>query len=144
MSRFGCLLLLWVAANPSLSGQSFTGSISGLVTDPTGAVITGAAITITDIDKNSNYRTTSNATGFYSVSQLPPGNYRVTSELQGFRRFVADRLPLTTQQRATLDITMEVGAVTEQVEVTAEAQLLESATATLSGLVENKRILDLR
>ncbi|MCC6391936.1 MAG: TonB-dependent receptor [Bryobacterales bacterium] len=143
MSRFVTILLLSTAMSASLFGQAFTGSISGLVTDSSGAIIAGAAITITDIDKNSNYRTTSNATGFYSVSQLPPANYRVTSELQGFRRFVADRLPLTTQQRATLDITMEVGAVTEQVEVTAEAQLLESATATLSGLVENKRILDL-
>ena len=143
MSCFRNLLLVLTATATSLFGQAFTGSISGLVTDASSAVVAGAAITVTDIDKNSNYRTTSNATGFYAVSQLPPGNYRVTAELQGFRRFVADHLPLTTQQRVTLDISMEVGSVTEQVQVTAEAQLLESASATLSGLVENKRILDL-
>ena len=143
MYRLAKLSLVLLSTGLSLFGQAFTGSISGLVTDATGAVVSGAAITVTDVEKNANFRTTSNATGFYVVSQLPPSNYRVTSEMQGFRRFVVDHLPLTTQQRATLDIVMEVGSVNEQVQVTAEAQLLESATAALSGLVENKRILDL-
>ncbi|HWB95361.1 MAG TPA: TonB-dependent receptor, partial [Bryobacteraceae bacterium] len=82
-------------------------------------------------------------TGFYSVGQLAPGNYRLTVEKAGFRKYVMDSLPLSTQQKATVNITMELGTVTENVEVTASAQLVESTTSTLGAVVENKRIVDL-
>src|SRR5262249_2540758 len=124
-------------------GQAFTGSISGIVNDPTGAVVSGAVITVTGLEKNTVFRTMSNATGLYVVSQLPPGRYQVTAEQPGFRKFVLDSLPLPTQQSATVNIVMELGSVAEQVEVTGQAQLLEAATSTLSAIVENKRILDL-
>ena len=137
------VLVLWILTVSLAFAQTFTGSISGLVKDPSGAVVAGAVITVTDVDKNTNYHTTSNVTGFYVVPQLPPGAYRVTAEQVGFRRHTLDSLPLSTQQSATVDITMELGSVTEQVQVTAEAQLVESATSTLSAVVENKRILDL-
>src|ERR1051326_2730063 len=123
MSRLLALLLF---LSTLVFGQAFTGSISGLVTDPTGAVVADAVITVTDISKNTNYRATSNATGFYVVSQLPPSTYRVTAEQAGFRRFMLDALPLATQQSATVNVIMELGAVTEQVSVQAEAQLIES------------------
>ena len=138
--RFAAVLLLVSAL---AFGQAFTGSISGLVTDSSGAVVAGAVIAVTDLNKNTNYHGTSNATGFYVVSQLPPGSYRVTAEQTGFRRFALDALPLSTQQSATVNITLELGSVSEQVSVTAEAQLIESASSTLSAVVENKRILDL-
>src|SRR5438128_3203178 len=124
-------------------GQTFTGSISGIITDPAGAIVAGAVITVTDTEKNTSSRTTTNGTGFFVVPQLAPGTYRITAEQVGFRRYSLDSLPLSTQQSATVNIVMALGAVTEQVEVTAEAQLLESATSTLSAVVENKRILDL-
>lgn len=137
------VLVLAVLLPSLMFAQAFTGSVSGLVTDPSGAVITGATIIVTDVNKNTNYRTQSNATGFYVVPQLPPGVYRVSAEQPGFRRYVVDSLPLTTQQSATVNVTMELGSVAEQVQVTAEAQLVESASSTLSAVVENKRILDL-
>lgn len=124
-------------------GQAFTGSISGLVTDPTGAVLTQASITVTDTAKNTTFRTTTNEAGFYLIGQLPPSTYRVTAEKAGFRKYVLDSLPLSTQQKAAVNISMELGSVTENVQVTAEAQLVESTSSTLGAVVENKRIVDL-
>lgn len=123
--------------------QTFTGSISGLVTDQTGAVLGDVAITITEIDQNINYKTQSNETGFYLVGQLQPGNYRIAAEKAGFRKYVVDSLPVSTQQKATMNIGMELGTVAENVQVTAQAQLVESSTSTLGAVVENKRIVDL-
>jgi Carboxypeptidase regulatory-like domain/TonB-dependent Receptor Plug Domain len=124
-------------------GQTFTGSISGIVTDQTGAVLGEVSITVTAVDQNLNYKTLSNETGFYLIGQLQPGNYRIAAEKTGFRKYVVDSLPVSTQQKATMNIAMELGTVTENVEVTAQAQLVESTTSTLGAVVENKRILDL-
>ncbi len=124
-------------------GQAFTGSISGLVTDPTGALLTDAKITVTDIGKNTTHKTSTNESGFYLIGQLPPGAYRVTAEKPGFRKYVLDEVPLSTQQKVSADIAMELGSVSENVQVTAQAQLVESTTSTLGAVVENKRIVDL-
>src|SRR5215813_4899031 len=78
-------------------GQAFTGSISGIVTDSSGAVITGAKVTVTDVSRNTTFETTSNDTGLYVVTQLPPATYRVNAGAAGFRTFVLDHLPLSTQ-----------------------------------------------
>jgi hypothetical protein len=118
-------------------------SISGIVSDPTGAVIAGAAITVKDLDRGVSYSAKSNETGFYLVPQLPPGRYQVTAEMTGFRTYVLDSFPLQTQQKASLNITLQVGVVTEKVEVAGSAQMVESTTATLSAVVENKKIIDL-
>src|SRR6266478_2797829 len=124
-------------------GQAFTGSISGLVTDPTGALLTDAKITVTDIGKNTTHKTSTNESGFYLIGQLAPGAYRVTAEKSGFRKYVLDEVPLSTQQKVSADIAMELGSVSENVQVTAQAQLVESTTSTLGAVVENKRIVDL-
>ena len=137
----GLLAACFVTAG--LFGQSFTGQISGLVTDPSGAVIAGAEITITDLERNTASKAVSNDTGLYLITQLQPGTYSVAAEHQGFRKWILDKIPLATQQRATVNVVMEVGSVADQVQVTGEAQLIEADTSTLSGFVENKRILDL-
>ena len=74
---------------------------------------------------------------------MPPGNYKVRAEKTGFRQFVLGSIPISTQQKADLDITLEVGAVTESVQVTGQAQLLETNTSTLGTVTENKKIVDL-
>jgi hypothetical protein len=86
-----------VSVSPNALGQAFTGSISGLVTDPTGAVVAEVAITVTDLRRNVQFKTVSNEQGFYLVSQLPPSLYSVSAEKSGFRRFVLESLPLSTQ-----------------------------------------------
>jgi hypothetical protein len=126
-----------------LSGQAFTGSVSGIVSDTSGAVVPGTAVTITDLDRNVQIRGVSNETGFYVISSLPPGRYRVAAEKAGFRSYVLEPLPLAVQQKATVNITLELGALAETVQVTANAQMVESSSSTLGGVVENQRIVDL-
>ena len=123
--------------------QTVAGTISGLVTDPSGAAIAGATIVATDIDRNVNLRSVSNESGFYLLTPVPPGRYRVRSEKAGFRAFVIESLPVATQQKATVNVSLQVGAITESVTISGGAQLIETTSATLSGVVENKRIIDL-
>src|SRR5947207_2351121 len=143
MPRTLTLVLFGLLFTACVFGQAFTGSISGLVTDPTGALLTDAKITITDVAKNTHYKTSTNESGFYLIGQLAPSTYRVTAEKPGFRKHVLEDLPLSTQQKVSADIAMELGSVSENVQVTAEAQLVESTTSTLGAVVENKRIVDL-
>src|SRR5688572_18960654 len=124
---FGCVLFV----NSSAIAQTVAGSISGLVQDSSGAAVPEVAVTVTDIDRSVVFRGTSNETGFYSVSPVPPGRYRVEAEKTGFRRFVIDTFPIATQQKAGVDIRLEVGAVTESITVSTSAQIIEATSATL-------------
>lgn len=128
---------------PHLAAQTVAGSISGLITDPSGAAITGASIVVTDIERNVTFRASSNDSGFYLVTPLPPGRYKVRAEKTGFRAYVLEELPIATQQKAGVNISLQVGSISESVTVTGGAQLVDTTNATLSGVVENKRIIDL-
>ncbi|MCC6393642.1 MAG: TonB-dependent receptor [Bryobacterales bacterium] len=123
--------------------QTFTASISGIVSDSSGAVVAGVSIKVTNTATNTTFRSTSNESGFYVVNELPPGTYSITAEQAGFRTYALDSFPLSTQQKASLNIALEVGQISERVQVTGEAQLVESTSSTLGAVVENKRILDL-
>jgi len=137
------LLCLAILAPSAAFAQTVAGQISGLVTDPSGAAVASVVVTVTDLDRSVTFRGTSTDSGFYVVAPVPPGRYRVSTEKQGFRRFVLEPLPIATQQKATVDIKLEVGAIAESITVAGSAQLIETSTATLSGVVENRRIIDL-
>jgi hypothetical protein len=144
MSRALSQALLCITLSvPAMMAQTSRALISGIVTDSSGAAVVNAKITVTDIQRNLDHRTESNASGVYRVIELTPGLYRVTAEAPGFRTYVLESLPLSTQQNASLNISLEVGAVSERVEVTATGPLLEASNATLSSVVENKKIIDL-
>ena len=138
---FATAVLSLLAA--SLSAQTVAGSISGLVSDPSGAAIAGASIVVTDLERNVSLRTTSNDSGVYIVTPVPPGRYKLYAEKAGFRTFNLGELPIATQQKAAVNIPLQVGSITESVTVTGGAQLIDTASATLSGVVENRRIIDL-
>jgi hypothetical protein len=131
------------AAALVLYGQAFTGSVSGIVADSSGAVLPGTSVTMTDLDRNVQFHGASNDTGFYVISSLPPGRYRVTAEKTGFRTYVLEPVAIAVQQKASINMTMELGTLAEKVQVTADAQLVEATSSTLGGVVENKRIVDL-
>ncbi|MBL8221834.1 MAG: carboxypeptidase regulatory-like domain-containing protein, partial [Bryobacterales bacterium] len=140
-SKFALLMMLCL---PVLSySQTVAGQVSGLVVDASGAAVPGVVVTVTDLDRAVTVTGTSTDAGFYVVTPVPPGRYRVSTEKQGFRSFLLEPLPIATQQKATVNITLEVGSVSESVTVAGSAQLIETSTATLSGVVENKRIIDL-
>lgn len=138
-------LLLWLAIALVLPAPAQTSKalISGIVTDNSGAAIVNAKVTITDVQRNQDFTASTNSSGVYRVIELTPSTYRLTVEAAGFRTYVMDSLPLSTQQSATLNITMDVGAVSEKIEVTATGPLLDASSATLSSVVENKKIVDL-
>lgn len=143
MSKFLRYALLAAVFVPALTAQTSRALISGIVSDSSGASIAGAKVTLKDIQRNIDYPAETNSSGLYRVIELTPGLYRVTAEAPGFRTYVLESLPLATQQNASLNITMEVGAVSERVEVTATGPLLEASSATLSSVVGNKKIIDL-
>ena len=144
MSRFQLWTsLIAVATMLPVSAQTSKALVSGIVTDGSGAAIANAKITITDTQRNQDFRSETNSSGVYRIIELTPSIYRVTAEAAGFRTYVLDSLPLSTQQNATLNIKLEIGAVTERVQVTATGPLLEASSATLSSVVENKKIIDL-
>lgn len=133
---------LCLAALP-LAAQSYTAAIRGVVTDASGAAVPGAKVTITEADRNVPHAATTDDSGRYSASALPPGAYTLTVEAGGFRKFVQTRFDLTVQQQATLNIQMQVGDIATQVEVTSSAPLLNTTIANLGQTIDNKYMLSL-
>ena len=108
------------ALAPLALAQSFA-EITGVVTDPTGAVVTGANVTVTNPATNSTRRASTNSSGNYSFPALLPGTYNVRAEVQGFQAEVRSGVELQVQQTARIDFQLRVGAVTETIEVTGGA-----------------------
>ena len=143
MSTMTRYLYLLAATASLIFGQAINGSISGIVTDNSGATVVGTKITVTDLDRNTAFTTTTNEAGLYSVSQLQIGRYRIVAEKTGFRQYALDGFPLAAEQRASVNITLEIGSVTSEVTVSAAPQLVDSVTSTLNAVVSNNHIVDL-
>ena len=136
------LLCLFVSQAP-LSAQTTTGSIVGTVTDPSGAVIAGASVTVTNVDTSIATKATTDNTGNYVVTPLPVGRYSVTVEAAGFKKSLRSDITVNVQDRIRVDAALEVGAVTDTVEVAAAAPLLQTDTSYLGQVVDSQRIVDL-
>ena len=133
---------MFLVAGMSLA-QITTGTISGTVSDSTGAVIPGAAITIRNTDTGISRSVTANAAGRYQAPQLALGSYEVTAESAGFQPFVRSGINLTMGREAVVDFAMEVGAVAERITVTGEAPLIETTSSTVSGLISETQMKEL-
>ena len=121
-----------------------TGSIQGTVTDSGGAVVQGAEITVRNQGSNAERTATSGGTGAYSVPSLPPGVYEVTARMASFKAFHAPDVELTVAQALTLNIRLEPGAVTEEVQVRADSiPDVDLESAQVSNLVDERAIKDL-
>jgi len=134
--------VLWAVSLAPLGAQT-TASIFGTVTDESGAVVIGATIQARNILTNESRSTTSNEVGHYSFPELPVGVYRVQAELEGFKTAVRDGIELSLNRNAKVDFELSVGAVTEQVSVSADAPLVETTTNEMGGLVDQRRVVDL-
>lgn len=117
--------------------------ILGTVTDPTGAAVPGAAIRIVNTGTNAAFQTSTNVEGFYTAPTLPVGSYSVTAEKTGFKKAVRSGITLQVDQRAEVDFRLDVGETSEAIEVTGEAPLVDTNSATVGKVVENRRIADL-
>ena len=148
-SRFSVLVACCVVAiiftllpAARLSAQTF-GEISGHIADATGAVIPGANVTLTNIGTGGVRNTVSTDSGDYAFTAVPIGVYKVAATHSGFKTATSNNVTLQIQQSMRLDFTLEVGAVTDSVEVSASAALLQSENATLGTVVENKSVVEL-
>src|SRR3989441_1619482 len=134
-----CLLFLmcsgWVMASP-------TGSIMGFVKDPTGALIPGVKITLTNTATNAQLSTLSNENGRFEFPQLAPARYSLVLESPGFKRSILNAL-VQVDQITRVDVTLQVGDIVQEVEVQSAAPLLETDKSTLSSVVESRTIANL-
>ncbi len=136
-------LLLCFSLTVSAWAQVDTASIVGTVKDSSGAVIPEAKVTVTDVDRGIPFVTSTSASGDYVASPLKIGRYKVTVEKQGFKTGVVGGIMLEVTQRREVNVTLEVGQMVQQVEVTAKQPLLETATSGLGEVVDVRRVLDL-
>ena len=123
-------------------GQRTT-QLVGRITDPSGSVIPSAAIDVTNVDTGVQRKTTSNELGYYTVPLLPPGSYRITVQKEGFRPISRSGITLVVDQAARIDFVMELGAVTETIQVTANVSDVDTQTVTLKAVVDERRIREL-
>jgi len=128
-----------IAPTLLLRAQTSTGNIVGTVTDTTGAVLPGAAVTLTNAGTSERRATTSDAAGNYQFVNLIPGNYRLEVESRGFKRYDREAIRVEVESSLRIDARMEVGDVAETLTVSAETPLLQTQTATVGQLVEGER-----
>src|SRR5215472_6505314 len=133
-------LFVWSCA---LLAQGPTGEITGSVTDASGGLVSGATVTITNRDTGIQRGVTTNAAGIYSAPALPPGTYSVRVNLTGFKSDVRNGVELQVNQVARLDFSLQVGNVSDTVEVQASAATLDTENSTIGAVIENKRIEEL-
>jgi Carboxypeptidase regulatory-like domain/TonB dependent receptor len=126
-----------------LSAQTSQGRILGTVSDQSGAVVSGAKVTITNRGTNASRKLTTNGLGEYFAPALDPGDYNVTAEAPGFKKAERTSVVLEVSRDASINFKLQPGAVSETVEVTGERELLETTETTLNGVIANKAINEL-
>ena len=141
MFRFLTVVLLISILPLPAAAQVATAELAGTVLDPTGAAVPNARITATNTDTSRVFESTSNSTGNYVIQLLPPGNYTVTVEATNFRKLIQRNIPLAINQQAGLDFTLQVGQVSELIEVSSQAPLLETESSSL-GTVVNEQFVN--
>lgn len=124
-------------------GQGTSASLTGQITDATGAAVTGATVTAKNTDTNLAQTSTSNAVGVYTIAPLPPGNYALTVEAKGFKRYLQQGIVLGVDISATQDVSLKTGSAQETVTVTEEAELINTTTAELGTTVNHAAITQL-
>lgn len=135
------IMILCLAGLPALA-QVETARIAGTVSDPTGAVVPAVEVTVTHVQTNRQFTTQTDAEGRYGAPNLPIGDYQVVVVAPGFKRTVRSGINLEVREVAVVDITIEIGQVTESIEVISDAPLLSTTEASQGEVISNKQIVD--
>jgi hypothetical protein len=136
LSVAGCLLLMVLGAH-----AQYRASIQGVVTDPQGAVVSGATVTLTNLETNQKQTATTDDSGIYNFNGLPPSKYSLTVEKTGFKKKVLENVGVIAEQGNALNIQLDVGQVTESITVNGDSTpLIDTETTNLSGTVKADEI----
>ena len=141
IALLACSISLFPCGIPARA--QVTGSISGTVTDSSGAGIPNATVTITELDTRQARSLSTDDRGNYRALALPVGRYEVKAEHAGFKTAVRTGISLVVAQEAVADVTLQVGEATQQIEVSAEAPVVDVTTTTIAGLVGERQVKDL-
>jgi hypothetical protein len=134
------LFVLAIAGVQTSFGQGITGSITGTVTDPSGASLAGATVTILHVGTNATRIVTTSDVGSYTVTQLAPGSYNVKVEKNGFDSSEQNNITLTIDQVAKIDVRMNVGSNQQTINVTAESPVIQTETSSVGLVVDSSSI----
>src|SRR5215470_10731198 len=142
----GCMLAAFLVlslASTAARAQVETAQVSGVVKDATGAVLPGVQVTATQTATGAKRSSVSNETGNYVLPSLPPGPYMLQAELPGFKSHIQTGIVLQVDERTDINIVLQVGQVSEQVEVQADAALVESRTSAIGHVVTNQEVAEM-
>jgi len=134
LTLFALLTLLALFA--SLASAQSNGNVKGVVKDTSGAVLPGAQVTLTNKSTQRELQLLTNETGTYTFNFIPPGDYGVTFEMQGFRKLTIDKVTVNVAQTLVLDIALQVGDVSSEMTVTADAAMVQTTTSDLGHVVD--------
>ncbi len=140
---FVCVFAVTLLTAPAVWSQEARGTIRGRITDQQEAAVAGATVQVTNVATGVVLTLKSNEQGVYQAPYLPLGQYTITAEAPGFKRAVRENVELRVNDRIEINLTMEVGAVTETVTVTAAPPLLETSSSATGQVVDARRVADL-
>lgn len=143
MRRILLIVAMAVFGTQYVVAQRDSGAILGTVTDATQASVPGATVVAKNIETNFTYKATADSTGEYSISPVRIGKYQITVEARGFKRAVAGPIELEVQQRARVNVTLELGEIKETVEVTSAAPVLETDTSERGQVINGQYMVGL-
>ena len=138
------LPILFIAlCSPQAFAQFESATLTGVVTDPANAVVPGADIRVLNMDTNQETAATTNSEGRYVFTNLRPGSYRVSAKAQGFKETVSSGIVLQINQAARLNFELIVGQLSDQVQVTESAPVLQTETASLGAVIDHTKMVEL-
>jgi hypothetical protein len=141
MNRLAPFLFLLLAA--PVCAQQGRGSITGTVTDATSASVPGVSVRIVNDGTNAVVQLATSEEGYFTAPALPVGNYSITLEKQGFKRIHRTGVTLQVDQHVALSLRLELGTTVDSIEVTGEAPLVDTGSATVGKVIENRRVTEL-
>jgi hypothetical protein len=142
----GAFVVVWIACAAlatAAHAQDSRGAITGTVTDPSKAPVPGATVTVTNTDMGTTVTAVTNETGSFQVPYLIAGTYKLAVELQGFKKYVRDKIDVRIADRLEVDVVLEIGGTVEEVTVSASTPLLETTNASLGSVLDSRRVSEL-
>ncbi|MDZ4800163.1 MAG: carboxypeptidase-like regulatory domain-containing protein [Bryobacteraceae bacterium] len=143
MSSYRLVALFVLVASAACLAQESRAVLLGKISDSTGAVIVGAKVVARNIETNVAVSSVTNQDGNYTIPYLLPGSYTISAEHQGFKKVIRDGIELRVNDRTEVDLNLEVGSIADSVTVTGETPLLETATASIGMLMDERRVSEL-